>query len=38
VCDGRRWSYGALYRSACGAATIAAKSGCRHVALLDESS
>ncbi len=38
VCDGRRWSYGALLRAAQGAAANIAKSGCSHVALLDESS
>jgi acyl-CoA synthetase (AMP-forming)/AMP-acid ligase II len=38
VCQGRRWSYGALWRAAQGAATSIAKSGCSHVALLDESS
>jgi acyl-CoA synthetase (AMP-forming)/AMP-acid ligase II len=38
VCDGRRWSYGALLRAAKGAAVSIAKSGCSHVALLDESS
>ena len=38
VCDGRRWSYGALLRAAQGAAASIATSGCSHVALLDESS
>jgi len=38
VCDGRRWSYGALLRAVQGAAAIIAESGCTHVALLDESS
>ncbi len=38
VCDGRRWSYGALLRAAQGAAMNIANSGCSHVALLDESS
>jgi acyl-CoA synthetase (AMP-forming)/AMP-acid ligase II len=38
VCQGRRWSYGELWRAAQGAATSIAKSGCSHVALLDESS
>lgn len=38
VCDGRRWSYGALLRAAKGAAASIAKSQCAHVALLDESS
>src|SRR3974390_429504 len=38
VCQGRRWSYGELWRAAQGAASSIAKSGCSHVALLDESS
>ena len=38
VCDGRRWSYGALWRAAQGAAHAILKSGASHVALLDESS
>ncbi|MFP5306731.1 MAG: class I adenylate-forming enzyme family protein [Gammaproteobacteria bacterium] len=38
VCDGRRWSYGALARAARGAAESLSRSGCTHVALLDESS
>lgn len=38
VCDGRRWSYGALLRAAQGAAAVIRESGCSHVALLDESS
>jgi acyl-CoA synthetase (AMP-forming)/AMP-acid ligase II len=38
VCDGRRWSYGALLRAARGAAVIISNSDCAHVALLDESS
>lgn len=38
VCDGRRWSYGALLRAAEGAARNIAQSGCAFVALLDESS
>jgi acyl-CoA synthetase (AMP-forming)/AMP-acid ligase II len=38
VCQGRRWSYGELWRTAQGAATSMIKSGCSHVALLDESS
>ena len=38
VCDGRRWSYSALYRAAQGAARLIAQSGCSHVSLLDESS
>ena len=38
VCDGRRWSYGALLSAAQGAAASIAASGASHVALLDESS
>lgn len=38
VCDGRRWSYGALLRAAQGAAANIRNSGCAYVALLDESS
>ncbi len=38
VCDGRRWSYGALLRAAKGAAASINQSGSSHVALLDESS
>lgn len=38
VCDGRRWSYGELWRAALGAALAFGESGCGHVALLDESS
>ncbi|MDH4042756.1 MAG: AMP-binding protein, partial [Gammaproteobacteria bacterium] len=38
VCDGRRWSYGALLRAARGAAQNLSINGCAHVALLDESS
>src|SRR5580698_1327224 len=38
VCDGRRWSYGALLTAAQGAARVIADSGCGHVALLEESS
>jgi acyl-CoA synthetase (AMP-forming)/AMP-acid ligase II len=38
VCDGRRWSYGALLGAAVGAADLIEKSGASHVALLDESS
>ncbi len=38
VCDGRRWSYGALYRAALGAARSLRASQATHVALLDESS
>lgn len=38
VCDCRRWTYGALLNAARGAWAQLAKSGCAHVALLDESS
>ena len=38
VCDGRRWSYGALWGAARGAAAAIRESGCTHVALLDENS
>ncbi len=38
VCEGRRWSYGALLKAAKGAALNISKSTCAHVALLDESS
>jgi acyl-CoA synthetase (AMP-forming)/AMP-acid ligase II len=38
VCDGRRWSYGALLKAAEGAARVFAANHCSHVALLDESS
>lgn len=38
VCEGRRWSYGALLAAARGAAAGIAASGCTHVGLLDESS
>jgi acyl-CoA synthetase (AMP-forming)/AMP-acid ligase II len=38
VCDGKRWSYSALWRAAQGAMASIAKSGATHVALLDESS
>lgn len=38
VCEGRRWSYGALLQAAQGAAASIAASRCGHVALLDESS
>jgi acyl-CoA synthetase (AMP-forming)/AMP-acid ligase II len=38
VCDGRRWSYEALFRAANGAAATINRSGCAYVALLDESS
>ena len=38
VCDGRRWTYGALLKAAEGAARVFAANHCSHVALLDESS
>ena len=38
VCEGGRWSYGALLAAAHGAARAIAESGCLHVALLEESS
>jgi acyl-CoA synthetase (AMP-forming)/AMP-acid ligase II len=38
VCDGRRWSYGALLGAARGAAAAIQGSGCAYVALLDENS
>jgi acyl-CoA synthetase (AMP-forming)/AMP-acid ligase II len=38
VCDGRRWSYSALFRAAEGAARSMHASGTGHIALLDESS
>lgn len=38
VCDGRRWSYGALFRAAHGASGLMAESSPTHIALLDESS
>jgi acyl-CoA synthetase (AMP-forming)/AMP-acid ligase II len=38
VCDTRRWCYGDLLRAARGAALDILRSGCSHVALLDESS
>lgn len=38
VCDGRRWSYGALLAAARGAALVIGQSNASHVALLDESS
>jgi acyl-CoA synthetase (AMP-forming)/AMP-acid ligase II len=38
VCEGRRWSYGALLAAAEGAAREIAQCKCAHVALLDESS
>jgi acyl-CoA synthetase (AMP-forming)/AMP-acid ligase II len=38
VCDGKRWTYGELLAGARGASDLIRKSGCAHVALLDESS
>src|ERR1700742_2409628 len=38
VSDGKRWSYGALYAAAKGAALAFRDARCTHVALLDESS
>ena len=38
VCDGKRWSYGALLAAARGAVELIEASGASHVALLDESS
>ena len=38
VCDGRRWSFGALLGAARGAAAAIHGSGCAYVAPLDESS
>lgn len=38
VCEGERWTYGALLAAARGAAEMIRTSGCSHVALLDESS
>ena len=38
VCEGRRWSYGALLQAARAAAADIAGANCLHVALLDESS
>ncbi|HET8880994.1 MAG TPA: fatty acid--CoA ligase family protein [Solimonas sp.] len=38
VCDGRRWSYGALLNAARGAAAAIEEARCAHVGLLDESS
>ncbi|WP_428310611.1 class I adenylate-forming enzyme family protein [Hydrocarboniphaga sp.] len=38
VCDGRRWSYGALLQAARGAAQAITDAGCQYVGLLDESS
>jgi acyl-CoA synthetase (AMP-forming)/AMP-acid ligase II len=35
TCDGRGWSYGALWAAATGAAKLIKASGCTHVALLD---
>ena len=38
VCDGRRWSYGALLSAVRGAAQAIRDAGCSYVGLLDESS
>ena len=38
VCGGVRWSYDALMNAARGAAHVISRSGCQHVALLDEGS
>lgn len=38
VCEGRRWTYGELYRAARGACAVVEDSGAEFVALLDESS
>jgi acyl-CoA synthetase (AMP-forming)/AMP-acid ligase II len=38
VCDGRRWTYGALLAAARGAARLLSESGRGHVAFLEESS
>ncbi len=38
TCDGRHWSYAALWAAATGAAAEISASGCSHVALLDTSS
>lgn len=38
TCDGRHWTYAALWSAATGAAVAIAKSGCTHVALLDTGS
>lgn len=38
TCDGRHWTYAALWGAATGAAAEIAKSGCTHVALLDTGS
>lgn len=38
VCDDRRWTYSQLLAGARGVASLINKSGCAHVALLDESS
>ena len=38
VCDGRRWSYGALIGAARGATALIQDCACTHVALLDENS
>jgi acyl-CoA synthetase (AMP-forming)/AMP-acid ligase II len=38
TCDGRHWTYAALWGAATGAAAEIARSGCGHVALLDTGS
>ena len=38
VCDGKRWTYSELLNAARGAAELFEQNGCKHVALLDESS
>jgi len=38
ICGPKRWSYGALLDAARGAARAMSRSGCQHVALLDEGS
>jgi acyl-CoA synthetase (AMP-forming)/AMP-acid ligase II len=38
TCDGRHWTYAALWGAATGAAAEIARSGCSHVALLDTGS
>lgn len=38
VCEGRRWSYGELYRAATGAARLFRAANVTHVALIDENS
>lgn len=38
TCDGRHWTYNALWQAATGAAVLIARSGASHVALLDTGS